>query len=347
MGISTVIRKIHKNCPLCDRVHEIEERSRQTATIIKGEEVTYEERFYYCGNADEDENEFVSGALGNENLHRARNAYRVAHGLLTSEEIVAIRESYGLSQVDLARLLGWGEATISRYESKAIQDEVYDTMLRMIRDNPLQTLEFLKKNQDKFSRAKREEIQQRITEKLDSYGKEFLTRQAIEGDYASYSEPSDSNGFTMLDIDKLEVVISYFAEAVSNLFKVKLMKMLWYADALFYKRYGKAMTGLVYRHEAMGALPVSHYRLMNLENVNVREEMSGNYDTMLHVYPWKDADYSIISPEEKEVLDRVIDRFRTCKARDIIEYMHEERAYRETGSGAIIPFYLAGEIREL
>lgn len=46
-------------------------------------------------------------------------------GLLTSDEIVAIRESYGLSQVDLAKLLGWGEATISRYESKAIQDEAY------------------------------------------------------------------------------------------------------------------------------------------------------------------------------------------------------------------------------
>ena len=41
------------------------------------------------------------------------------------DEIVAIRESYGLSQVDLAKLLGWGEATISRYESKAIQDEAY------------------------------------------------------------------------------------------------------------------------------------------------------------------------------------------------------------------------------
>ena len=46
-------------------------------------------------------------------------------GLLTSDEIVAIRESHGLSQADLAKLLGWGEATISRYESKAIQDEAY------------------------------------------------------------------------------------------------------------------------------------------------------------------------------------------------------------------------------
>lgn len=100
-----------------------------TYRAIKGKEVVYEERFYFCANADEDENEFENGAMTNEKLLNARNAYRVKMGLLTSDEIVAIRESYGLSQVDLAKLLGWGEATISRYESKAIQDEAYDTML--------------------------------------------------------------------------------------------------------------------------------------------------------------------------------------------------------------------------
>lgn len=69
--------------------------------------------------------------MENGNLLNARNSYRRAHDLLTSDQIVAIRELYGLSQVDLAKLLGWGEATISRYESKAIQDEAYDTMLHV------------------------------------------------------------------------------------------------------------------------------------------------------------------------------------------------------------------------
>lgn len=133
------------NCPLCDKKHEIEERKRTNSIVLKGEEVSYEERFYFCENAAEDENEFETATMTNENLLNARNAYRIKKGLLTSQEIVGIRESYGLSQVDLAKLLGWGEATISRYESKAIQDKAYDTMLRLIKDNPLQALEFLKK----------------------------------------------------------------------------------------------------------------------------------------------------------------------------------------------------------
>ncbi|MCI6499376.1 MAG: DUF4065 domain-containing protein [Lachnospiraceae bacterium] len=345
MEDSTLIRKIHMSCPLCDKTHEIEERKRITTITLKGEEVNYEERFYFCANADEDENEFETGAMTNENLLNARNAYRVKVGRLTSYEIVAIRESYGLSQVDLAKLLGWGEATISRYESKAIQDEAYDTMLRLIKDNPLQALEFLKKNSDKFSETKRLEIRSKIVEKLDSYGKEFLTRQTFEGEYVNFVEPSDSNGFTILDIDKIEAMISYMAEKVNNLFKVKLMKMLWYSDVLSFVENGYSMTGMVYRHESMGALPVGHYSLMNLENLNVQEEMSYNYDTMLHVYPTANMDYSVLTDEEKAILDKVIIKFKAYKAKDIVDYMHAEKAYVETKTGEIIPFSLAKEIR--
>lgn len=346
METSTLIRTVSMACPLCDKTHEVEERKRFATMILKGEEITYEEKFYLCANADADENEFETGSMTNANLLNARNAYRKKHGLLTSDEIVAIREDYGLSQVDLARLLGWGEATISRYESKAIQDEAYDIMLRLIKDNPLIALEFLKKNTAKFSDVKRKEIRARILEKLDSYGKEYLTRQAFESEYADFEEPSDSNGFTELNIDKIEAVISYIAENISNLFKVKLMKMLWYVDAFSYKQNGRAVTGMVYRHNTMGALPIGHYSLMNLENLNVHEEESYNYDSMLHIYPTKGMDYSVLNADEKKLIDQVIRKFKNYKAKDIIDYMHEEKAYIETKPGDIIPFSLAKEIRE-
>lgn len=346
MEASKVIRKVHMDCPLCDKKHDVEERKRLASITIKGDKVDYEEHFFYCINADEEEREFETGAMANENLLNARNAYRVLHGLLTSEEIVGIRESYGLSQVDLARLLGWGEATISRYESKAIQDEAYDTMLRMIKDNPLVALELLKKNADKFSETKRRLVRSKIVGKLDSYGKEYLTRQALEAEYAKFDAATDFNGFTLLNIDKIEAMISYIAESVSNLFKVKLMKMLWYGDALSFKRHGIAMTGMVYRHEPMGALPVGHYSLMNLENLNIREEESNNYDLMLHIYPSKGMDYAVLTDEDRSILDDVIKKFKDYKAKDIIEYMHGETAYTKTKAGEMIPFSLAKDIRE-
>ena len=57
---------------------------------LKGVEVAYEEKFYFCANANEDENEFETGAMTNKNLLNARNAYRIKRGLLTSDEIVSI-----------------------------------------------------------------------------------------------------------------------------------------------------------------------------------------------------------------------------------------------------------------
>ena len=219
-------------------------------------------------------------------------------------------------------------------------------MLRLIKDNPLQALEFLKKNASKFPVLKKMQVHDKIVEKLDSYGKEYLSRQAFEGEYVSYEEPSDSNGFVTLNIDKIEAAISYIAESVTDLYKVKLMKMLWYADALSFKTRGFAITGMVYRHYDMGALPIGHYSLMNLENLNIQEEESYNYDSVFHIYPTKGMDYDVLTAEEKAVLDAVIKKFMDYKTKEIVEYMHKERAYKETGSGDIIPFSIAKHIKD-
>ena len=90
MEASILVRKIHMDCPLCDKVHDVEERKRTTTITLKGVEVAYEEKFYFCTNADEDENEFETGAMTNRNLLNARNAYRIKMGLLTSDEVVSI-----------------------------------------------------------------------------------------------------------------------------------------------------------------------------------------------------------------------------------------------------------------
>ncbi len=340
------IKVFMMDCPVCGKRHEVEEYTCIATTEIKGEEVDFEEHYLYCSNADEDECRFAMPSMLNANLMRARDAYRAKHGLLTSKDIVAIREAYGLSQVDLARLLGWGEATISRYESKAIQDDAYDDMLRLIKDDPLRAMDCLKRNAELFSAEKYESIKNNIADLQRSYGDEYLSRAALRGFYVEYDEPSDLNGDRLLDIDKTELVISYFAEYIDNLYKVKLMKMLWYADALSYKRTGKAITGLVYYHEAMGALPKGHYALMNLDRLNIQEEFSGYDNMMIHIYPTAGMDYNELTDAERSVLNEVITKFREYRASDIIEYMHAEKAYTSTKTGEIIPFSLAAKIRE-
>jgi len=38
MEAITLLRKVHMNCPLCDKMHEVEERKRVTSIELKGEE---------------------------------------------------------------------------------------------------------------------------------------------------------------------------------------------------------------------------------------------------------------------------------------------------------------------
>ena len=71
--------------------------------------------------------------------------YRKRHGLLSADEIRALREHFELTQAELARLLHLGANTVSRWESgRNVQSAAMDMLLRLIRDLP-GSIEYLRK----------------------------------------------------------------------------------------------------------------------------------------------------------------------------------------------------------
>ncbi len=60
----------------------------------------------------------------------AADEYRHANGLLTSNEIVALREHSKESQEAFAKRLGVGSASIKRWELGKIQSKHYDDLIR-------------------------------------------------------------------------------------------------------------------------------------------------------------------------------------------------------------------------
>lgn len=67
----------------------------------------------------------------------AVSRYRKKHGLLSADEIRALRERFKLTQNELAKLLRLGGNTISRWESgRNVQSAAMDILLRLIRDLP-------------------------------------------------------------------------------------------------------------------------------------------------------------------------------------------------------------------
>ncbi len=335
-----IIKSVNQLCVDCMTVHDVKTVEVMDWTIFKDVEINYKAEYDYCEKTDgflADEDQMTKNDIS------LKNAYRKKVGLLTSEDIVKIRHKYGISQGDLCALLGWGGKTITRYESHQVQDKAHDSILRKINDDPEWFINLLVDARGSLSESAFNKYYQNAM-KLYEDNKDVYLRKAIEANYVKYQSADAYHGNTVLSLSKVVDVIRYFASAhISNLYKVKLMKMMWYADALAYKNRGKAITGLVYQSLPMGAVPIGHNEIIDLKNVPCEEEDMGELSAY-RFYLEKRPSKSSLTNEEKKILDIVIDKFREMTKNEIVESMHNELAYKKTKAKDVISFEYTTEL---
>lgn len=329
------IKKVNLECPYCGKDNNVYLNVKKVINNIKNQKVECENNAYFCKSCEE---EFVDGELLNQNLLKIKDKYRKNNQLLTSKEIALIRSQYSLSQADFSLLLGWGEVTITRYESKTIQDQTYDMILRMAKENPYFVLQMLEKNKNVFTIEKYNRIKDSIINVIYMSGEDYLIKEKLLEQYLVYLEPSDKNGYTVLDFEKLNNIVGIIAKKVGLLHKVIFMKMLWYIDQLSYKNYGKSVTGLVYRHEGMGALPIANESIIQLPSLLTTIKYSDNEKFCYNIIANSNFKPKSISPKLEGVIDAVIDKFGSKNTQYVINYMHKENAYKNTKEHEIIPF---------
>ncbi|MBI3757946.1 MAG: type II toxin-antitoxin system MqsA family antitoxin [Deltaproteobacteria bacterium] len=81
--------------------------------------------------------EYLDHVLIQETEPQIRNWQRQVDGLLTTEEIKAIRKKIGVSQAEFSRVLGGGPKSFAKYETGVVnQSAAMDQLLRLIRDVP-------------------------------------------------------------------------------------------------------------------------------------------------------------------------------------------------------------------
>jgi len=142
------IKLANEFCIMCMKEHEIDIVEKEEENVFKGEEVKFLVTYKYCSNIDQYSE---SEEMMNENSLRMKDAYRSKMGLLTSKEIKNIRKKYSISQSDLAKIIGIGKQTITRYENHQVQDKAYDRILRKISKDPSWFLEFVKDSKKELS----------------------------------------------------------------------------------------------------------------------------------------------------------------------------------------------------
>lgn len=134
-------------CPVCGNEQEVKLVKKEETYPVKGEQITIQATVCTCAQCGE---ELMSFEYDDDNLRKAYAEYRTRHGLLQPHEIKAIREKYGISQVNFARIIGVGDKTVARYENGSLQDEAINNLI-MLAGDPKNFAQLLDKNEHLYS----------------------------------------------------------------------------------------------------------------------------------------------------------------------------------------------------
>ena len=337
-----MIKSEKRLCTCCMEEHEVKTVLVKEQATFKNVKVEYEAIYLYCDGAEEF---YMDEQQMQENDIRLKDAYRRKEGLLTSYEIGGIRTKYGISQSDLCNLLGWGAKTITRYEGHQVQDKAHDTILKKIDRDSEWFISLLNDAKDNMTTESYQKYLDAAVALYENDQDNYL-RKAIEASYARFHGNKLFHGNTKLSLDKVVDVIRYFAASklITNLYKVKLMKLMWYADALSYKKRGYAITGLVYQSMPMGAVPVGHNSIIDLKGIPCEEvDMGETY--AYHFSLSGETTFPALSDEDINILDIVIEKFGKMTKSQIVSFMHKEQAYVETAPRDVIQFKYAENLQ--
>ena len=120
-------------CLVCDKEVKFIIKNENEQCRIRGVDILYSALKAYCPVCNKDL--FVSEFEKINRINRF-DEYKKQNGLLTSQDIIAIRNKYGLSQTKLANVIMCGEKNIARYETGTIQDRHIDLLLRILDEHP-------------------------------------------------------------------------------------------------------------------------------------------------------------------------------------------------------------------
>jgi putative zinc finger/helix-turn-helix YgiT family protein len=125
------LEEITDVCPICEDEKRLSYGTKKETLIVNKQKINVTTKIYHCWEGD---HYFYDPADEEKKFQDAYRVYRELNGLLQPEEIKEIREKYGLSRRALARFLGWGEITVQRYETGALQDNAHNNLLLLIKE---------------------------------------------------------------------------------------------------------------------------------------------------------------------------------------------------------------------
>jgi putative zinc finger/helix-turn-helix YgiT family protein len=323
-------------CPECGKTSEWEIISRPEEFDIKGEIITVENQVLICPECKAEYEDMNSEV---DPYNQAYEEYRRRKGMVYPAQIVAFRKKYDLTQKELSELLGFGGVTLSRYENGALQDEAHDQLLRFIMQ-PVNLLNTIKQKPNIIVGTKNDHLSEIL-------GKEITTNFLLQ-DFYKNSTANEFTGNRPFEISKTTNLIRFFTYRI-RVFKTKLLKLMFYADFSTFKDIGNSITGLKYAHLPHGPVPDNYnFLLASLQVIDtaITSEFQSYGDLEGEEYiSTEPPDYDAFESFELSMIRIIQTKFAKLNCKEIEEYSHKEKGYKETHNGELISYQYAKDLQ--
>ena len=316
-------------CPYCKKEVEYKIEKRELKEF-RGIKINTYEEVAICKECNKD---LYINEIENENNERIYDIYRKKANIIKPQDIIKLREKYGISQRELTSILGFGKMTINRYERGGLPSKSQSDYIRLLIDNEIEFMNRVKAAYEK------NEISEKTYKKIVSNDVEkAISKKEVQDNIRKYlnvelnRDPDIYNGYRSLDLDKIENIISYIASKVKNLTITSLNKYLWYIDMLSFNQRSVAITGLTYQNQKFGPTIINkrYDEISLLDDKYQREDFETINGNVTEIISKDNFDLNKISDSEKKIIDSVIKLLKNKKVTEISEMSHKEDGWRKT-----------------
>lgn len=273
---------------------------------------------------DEHDEQFTTTASDTVCYEQVTNQYRAKYGIPYTDEIVAVRQRYGISAAKMSLILGIGINQYRLYEQGEVPNVSNGRMIRSIM-NPKVMLEMVESSKNELSASEYDKITGRVKTVIaesDSYKlRQYETKRI-------FTVPRGAeNGYAQTSLDRLKNIMLYILNRCDDVWCTKMNKLLFYVDFLSYRERGMAMTGLSFRAIDFGPVPERWDRVYS-EFAEVNQELRPVGDFVGSVLTTTEkADVSLLSEVELNILDTVCISLGDKNSRELSRISHDEKAW--------------------
>lgn len=285
---------------------------------------------------DESGEQFTTTESDTIGYEQVTNQYRAKYGVPYTDEIIALRERYGLSAAKMSVILGFGVNQYRLYEMGEVPSESNGKMIRSAM-NPRVFLDLVRSSRHQLTDKEFAKITARAEEVIRDAGAWRDEQRAVSQLFRSGR--GVENGFAPQSTARIKNLLLYLLNNMSDTFQTKMNKVLFYIDFLSYRERGMAISGLAYNAIEFGPVPQRWDRVYSAFDEIIPEPRMVKEQESIALTSNAEADMSCFTEKEMAIIDTVCKKTKRLTAHGISELSHGEPAWQnhqhQTGT---IPF---------